>query len=92
MPKRNRRLQAVPRASRSVLEAGSKKLEAAYEGTSKALSRALDYGAAHPAHLSLVAAGVGLGLGIALAGGLRKRDGLSETLAAAAGAIAARLL
>jgi hypothetical protein len=68
------------------------KLGEAYEGTSQGLSRALDYGAAHPAHLSLVAAGVGLGLGIALAGGLRRRDGLAETLAAAAGAIAARLL
>jgi len=68
------------------------KISDAYDKTGEAMASTMKYGLQHPGQASLVAFGVGLGMGMWLSASRKPRTGLGPALADALGAVGRQIL
>lgn len=68
------------------------KISDAYDKTGQAMTNTVKYGMQHPGQASLVAFGVGLGMGMWFSASRKPRTGLGPALADALGAVGRQIL
>jgi hypothetical protein len=76
----------------TVTKAARAKISDAYDKTEQAMATTVKYGMHHPGQASLVAFGVGLGMGMWLSASRKRPAGLGPALADALGSLGRQLL
>lgn len=85
--------RSVPkRRSMPMTKVAREKISGAYDKTGEAMASTMKYGMQHPGQASLVALGVGVGLGMWLSASRKPRTGLGPALADALGAVGRQIL
>ena len=86
------RRTVAKRRSTPMTKVARERISDAYDKTGRAMTNTMKYGLQHPAQTSLVAFGVGLGLGAWISASRRPRAGFGPALADALGAVGRQIL
>ena len=80
------------RRSTPMTRMARERISDAYDKTGEAMANTMKYGIQHPGQASLVAFGVGLGMGMWFSASRKPRTGLGPALADALGAVGRQIL